>query len=750
MKSKHDSIPWNLDAYRAFKKGVTEDELLINRPIKDFLEQENKFFLIGAKGLGKTIFLRYKSYLLHEEYGDSIQFNESNKELTENLNIHPSTFSKEELLKFNSLDLWILLWELSLWTMTFRLFKLPINPKLEKLLERSDDLGSILTRLLNHRNKIDAYREFVMEFQENRRKIQSGVVIFIDDTDQTFHNSLVVPHRSDAEGKDNLSISVWINVQIGLMNAIYNLNKQNGHIKIYATIRREAWEAWDSELKINFRNNACMLRYDKDEIRTIFEKNLQLIESADLVERGKGPTTVRHFLGFDEMEHPFAKDMEGNKRREPAFDFIYRHTYGRPREITMIGKQIHEKVVSEAYRRATPTERVEKIRRLVNNAGNELFAQYKEEIVPYFDEEKLARFVEKVRSNVITKDDRLTLDLETLKIYVSIGLIGHARVADYEGTIRQFFNPPATYNYRKNAMLPDHDFLLIHSTMDALLVNKHIYGNFYNQYNVIGDGYVFLPKVDGYIQRLEHYVPRQISGNRMNSNNGKAGHNFPLHKIYERFFNFTEYPQHHEKLSYNWKSANQILGWLARICYCRHLEKQFGDESYITKRAEFIAELGNHQVVRWYNSTLSSCERPSDLDRFLDKLIGRYITLGAYLVINLRIEWIHELLVEGHFDFKPHPERKSTALTYLARSFFIYDLKQQEPRNSNSANHLAHKQRIYGNLSEYEQRGIKNFAQTSCDDVHYQEWIKDEGHKKWLLENIINRIWQPLDLSAKK
>lgn len=101
-------IPWNLDAYRAFKKGVTEDELLINRPIKDFLEQENKFFLIGSKGLGKTIFLRYKSYLLHEEYGDSIQFNESNKELTENLNIHPSTFSKEELLKFNSLDLWIL------------------------------------------------------------------------------------------------------------------------------------------------------------------------------------------------------------------------------------------------------------------------------------------------------------------------------------------------------------------------------------------------------------------------------------------------------------------------------------------------------------------------------------------------------------------------------------------------------------------------------------------------------------------
>jgi hypothetical protein len=744
------STPWNLDAYRAFKKGVTEDELLINRPIKDFLEQENKFFLIGAKGLGKTIFLRYKSYLLHEEYGDSIQFNESNKELTENLNIHPSTFTKEELFKFNSLDLWILLWELSLWIMAFRLFKLPINPELEKLISRSEDLGGILTRLLNHRNKIDAYREFVMEFQENRKKIQSGVVIFIDDTDQTFHNFLIIPHRSDADRKDNPSVSVWINVQIGLMNAIYNLNRQNGHIKIYATIRREAWEAWDSELKINFRNNVCMLQYDKDEIRLIFEKNLQMLKEADLVERGRGRISVKNFLGFDEMEHPFAKDVDGNKRRELAFDFIYRHTYGRPREIITIGKLIHEKIVSEAYRRATPAEQVEKIRRLVNSAGNELFTQYKEEIVPYLDEEKLLQFIEKVRSNVITKDDRLMLDLETLKIYVNIGLIGYARVANNIGTIRQFFNPPATYNYRKNATLPDHDFLLIHSTMDALLVNKHIYGNFYNQYNIIGDGYMFFPKVDGYIQRLEHYVPRQISGNRMNAGNEAAGHAFPLSRIYERFFNFTEYPQYQEKLSYNWKTANQILGLLARICYARHLEKKFGDEIYKEKRAAFVAELGQLQVARRYNSTLASYDQPGDLDRFLDKLIGRYIALGAYLVINMRIEWIHELLVEGRFKFEAHPERKPTAFTYLGRSFFVYEMKQKEPRDPNNGTHRGHKQKIYDNLSEYEQQSIRDFARTSCDDVHYQDWIEDESHKKWLLENMICQIWQPLDLPLRR
>lgn len=46
------SFPWNLDAFRHFDGTQTEDYLLVNKPIKEFLERDDKFFLIGAKGLG--------------------------------------------------------------------------------------------------------------------------------------------------------------------------------------------------------------------------------------------------------------------------------------------------------------------------------------------------------------------------------------------------------------------------------------------------------------------------------------------------------------------------------------------------------------------------------------------------------------------------------------------------------------------------------------------------------------------------
>ncbi len=739
-------IPWNLDAYRAYKTGVTEDQLLLNQPIRDFLEDENKFFLIGAKGLGKTIFLRYKSYLFHGKYGDSIRFNESNTELTENLNIHPDTFSKEELLQFKDLELWVLLWELALWAMMFRICKLPVSPALEKIINKSTDLGAILTRLLNNRKKIEHYRTFATEFQERKREIQSGVSIFIDDTDQALHNFLLQPHRTDQyfEGPESPSVTVWINAQIGLINAIYNLNRQNGHVKIYAAIRREAWEAWESEIKINHEQHACLLDYDKGEIRSIFEKNLHLLEPADLTDRRPDASPMQKFMGFEEMEHPFAKDSAGNSRREAAFDFIYRHTYGRPREIVLIGRRIHEKIVSDDYRQATQAERVEKIRVLVNRVSDDLFAQYKQEIVPYLDEEHLQQFLKKVRSNVITKDDGHVLNPDTIRDYIRFGLIGRVRATNREGAMYQFFNPPAKYNYRKKQSLPDYDYLVVHSSMNTLLLEKHMFGNFYNKYNIIGDGYEFFPKTDHHVQRINYYLPQSISGNRMEARNENGGHaTFPLKDIYQNFFTFDQYPQRYERLMANWNSAKTILGLLGRICYCHRLERAFQHGGYQRKQEEYLNELGNHHVARNYGTHLPDSHSPESLNRFLDRLVGRFIALGCYLVLDMRIEWIHQLLNEGRFSFNKSNPNRDTAFSYLNRNFFMEGLLKQEPRDPANSSHLAQKQRIFNALSEFEQASIRSFIETTCDEVHYLSWIDRPEEKKWLLDKAIGRTWRP-------
>ena len=735
--------PWNLDAYRFFYGHATEEHLLVNRPIKEFLENEDKFFLVGAKGLGKTLFIRYKSYRYREKHGDSIKFNASHTELTENLHIHPDTFAKEELLQFRDKSLWQLIWELALWVMIFRIADEPINPRLEKLMDNAKLLSTILTRLLNNRRKIEQYRNFVSEFQEQKGKIQSGVSIFIDDVDQTLHDFLSAPHRTDEfyEGKESPSVTVWVNAQVGLIGAVYNMNRQNAHIKIYATIRREAFEAMDDEMKINYKQHTSILHYDKDEIWAIFEKNIQLIDLSELL-NPNGTTAISRFLGFDQLPHRFAVDEQGKKRSENAFDFIYRHTYGRPREIVLIGKQIDDLVSSPHYRKSSLEERIGKIHRLVNHESNELMRQYKQEIIPYLNEMKLTHFLERVRSNIITKEELQRLDLETVKEYFNIGLIGYVRQVDYSGKMRQFFNPPATYNYRAKQPLPDTDYLVVHSTMDTLLLEKHTYKNFYNRYNIIGDRYEFFPKIDNQIQNKEHYLPRDISGNRMISVNESAGHNFPLKEIYENFFILDEMPKRHEKLMAHWNDAGAILGLLGRICYCHLLKKKFNDDTYTDKKLDYFLELERLPVKRRYNAGLPDSKSDDAFNCFLDKLIGRYISLGCYLVLDMRIEWIHELLLTGKFDFKTQ-NNKDTSFSYLGRSFFIKELRREEPRDPKSHEHRQQKQRIFANLSLFEQEEIRSFIRFASDEVQYLDWIKDANHKNWLVDTVLQRLWQP-------
>ena len=127
--------------------------------------------------------------------------------------------------------------------------------------------------------------------------------------------------------------------KMGLVAAIYSIYRQNSHVKIFATIRREPWEAATGTLKVNYRNHATFLQYEKDEIRQIFEKNISMMNEEDLVApSGKNP--IERFIGFDEIPHRFALDENEEPRKEDVFDFIYRHTYGRPREIVLMGLEI--------------------------------------------------------------------------------------------------------------------------------------------------------------------------------------------------------------------------------------------------------------------------------------------------------------------------------------------------------------------------------------------------------------------------
>lgn len=732
--------PWNSEAFQHFTEDETDNHLLVNQPIKEFLNRIDKFFLIGAKGLGKTLFLRYKSFKYHNIYGDSVKFNVSQVQLTESLDLHADTFTKEELLKYQNESLWSLLWQVALWTMVFRIFKEPINPKLDRIIDNANTLSPILARLLNNRSNIGLYREFLTEYQDKRTLFQSGVMLFIDDVDQALHNFLQVEHPTDYSGQRNPSVETWINAQMGLVSAIYNMSRQNTHIKVYATIRREAFEGYDGELKINFEQHAVKLDYNKEEIKEIFIKNIYLIENDELVSKNS-KNIFERFIGFETMPHGFATDTNGAKRNENVFDFIYRHTYGRPREIVIMGHSIYSIVTRNYYSKLSKEEQIKEIRAKVNKVSHSLFLQYRQEIIPSFNESELNQFVEKISSNVITKNDISKLNKQTLMLYFNLGLVGYTRAENHNGTLIQVFRPPATYNYRAQDTLPDSEFFLVHTSLDSTLLNHHTFSQFYNKYNIVGDGYPFYPQVIPFIYKFDYYLPSEVSGNRMNASSEAGGHNLPLIDYYKCCFQFDDHPNRHERLHQQYLIADKVISLISKICFCHRLGKQFNDEKYQTQKGYYYLEMSRFNYVRRYNSGMMEEKPEKDLDKFIDKLIGRYIALACYLFLDMRINWIHELLKTGKFSFEH--EKTDASFSYITRSFFIRDIKHDEPRDPNNPLHRNTKQNIFKYLSTHEQECLNRFVRNAIDEIGYLDWIEEPTHVEWLREAILNKIWRP-------
>ena len=216
---------------------------------------------------------------------------------------------------------------------------------------------------------------------------------------------------------------------------------------------------------------------------------------------------------------------------------------------------------------------------------------------------------------------------------------------------------------------------------------------------------------------------------------------FPLKDIYQHFFNFEDIPRRHEKLSMHWNSAGCVLGLISRICYCHRLFRQFNEVFYDEKKIEYLTQLNHYHFMRRYNAELLNAQSESSLDRFLDRLIGRYITLGCYLVLDLRIEWIHQLLRTGRFQFG-HKDNDAS-LAYLSRSFFIRGLLKEEPRNPRDHEQRQQKQRIFNDLSKFEQESLRTFIKNASDEVNYLEWIENIDHKNWLVNQVLPSLWIP-------
>ncbi|WP_437734517.1 P-loop ATPase, Sll1717 family [Sorangium sp. So ce1335] len=330
----HADLPnnqsWASDANQ-IDIGALKDLTFKNAVVREFLDSANKHFVSGSKGLGKTLLLTYKRSVLSEIYlaatgrerrHAAVQFIPEGRPYLDLMGDLPTVDQTRR-------DLMSGLHECKrLWSFSLRMSIVshlsaatgagdprdlaPLPRSLRELLEGRPveptmvlkELLSLTVRQINQ--VIDAMER---PLERRIRSLHSGVFIFIDKLDQALRR---------------LPREAWIHMQAGMIEAAWDLMNANRHVKVFATIREEAFSAYESDIKTNLFGATSTLRYAKHELFELLEKLTYYYERVPL----------REFIHLDVVS------AGRSARGESTFDFLYRHTLGRPRDLVILASEI--------------------------------------------------------------------------------------------------------------------------------------------------------------------------------------------------------------------------------------------------------------------------------------------------------------------------------------------------------------------------------------------------------------------------
>jgi len=320
--------------------------------IKAYLapKHQERTILVAPKGYGKTLLLIAKKKSFLEARAGQIVMAE-NRFIDRPLGIFPVI--KRELLDILSSDyeFWKSLWKISLSLSAIKAYARATRerPTDRALLDHdwygriiADDhkyfeAGEIFTDLLSqdYRYIINIIARSNVIFPHLNR-INTQIVFFIDNVDEYFR-PVLEDRSARTSGRHSLyrnrSNEVWSLAQIALASVAYELEKTNHHIKIYCTIRHEAFlkmaEVESDAFQISGR--CTKIEYTRDDLEKIFLKNIDITPKERLVDLDSSEAMSR-LVGM--VDHRFVA------RSEPIFDYFLRHTLYRPRDLMFIGGEI--------------------------------------------------------------------------------------------------------------------------------------------------------------------------------------------------------------------------------------------------------------------------------------------------------------------------------------------------------------------------------------------------------------------------
>lgn len=274
---------------------------------------------------------------------------------------------------------------------------------ISQLLER--DYPETACEFLNHlllqnRRQINILLESKLpQLFQLLRRIRNGVSLFIDKVDEAFQRDIHRIHGDSSMSRGPRNASYWQYAQMALAEAAYSILIENQHIKIFYAMRSEALidapQLTDKYMQV--RSYFTELIYSKDDLRHMFNLYVGNEDNYHLrYPQYKRTEPAYSFVGHSKIKHSYVK--KGNKYEvETFFDYLYRHSLKRPRDIMDICYALYLSGLNNLS--------IKDLRHIVNQESQFILQSYLSEIEPFafkFESPELDELFALINTNTFT------------------------------------------------------------------------------------------------------------------------------------------------------------------------------------------------------------------------------------------------------------------------------------------------------------------------------------------------------------
>lgn len=499
--------------------------IIIPNSLEDFFKftSNNLRVLVGPKGIGKSILLKRKRFQDKNKLKKSALFLPFEENRTETFILSEFIIPLE--VGHISAENWAVICQISILLFInkeiyfyneddssdfiekeFENILNQIDLNLESILER-DRIGQIFDFICT---KIDFSTTENMKFAGNLRtslvnfykkiKPQDKIVnVYFDNIDQAL-NSVIYRRGSENSTYGELTErdKTWLNIQIGFLIAIFNVNElDKDNLKIYSTLRQEVF-SYLNICKINekpqLRAICKEIEYSKEEFNSIY-KNLLL--DSNITEN-----TLKKY-GIDHLNHDGIKNKYHNT--ESLREYILRHTLNNPREIVYQVDHLITILPNMVTENDPAKNQKVNGRQLKDSFTNNVFSSIYQDLIaetiPAYPEKTVMDFIKSVGKNYF-KGDEVTMSI--VNFIYKIGLIGVVRNSNNHYYI-SFFTKN-TYYSNLNATINKNDTYVLHPILDHLthhILEESVY---YYHHSIVGNGNDF-----HFLRERDYYIPKSLN-----------------------------------------------------------------------------------------------------------------------------------------------------------------------------------------------------------------------------------------------